>query len=82
MGEEQTLNIRVTPKASRNYIKEDTDEQGNCLIRVYVTCPPEDGKANKEVIKLLAKSLDIPKTSITITQGLSSRNKVIKIARN
>ena len=47
-----TLELRVTPKASRNEIR----EEGGTL-RVYVTTVPEDGKANAAVQKLLAKAL-------------------------
>lgn len=46
------LELRVTPKASRNEIRE---EEGQ--IRVYVTTVPENGKANEAVIKLLSKAL-------------------------
>lgn len=68
------LSIRVTPKASANRIK---IEEGQ--VRVYVTCIPEDGKANEEVIKLLAKQLKIPKSSLEIIQGHKSRDKVIRL---
>lgn len=76
-----TLNVRVTPKAAANRIKVEHLADGSQLIRVYVTTVPEDGKANREVIKLLAKQLGLPKSSLTITHGLTSKDKVIKIAR-
>lgn len=71
--------VRVTPKASRNYIKADLQEDGSLLLRVYVTVVPEDGKANAAVIKLLAKELGIAKSALTVTHGLTSRNKTIHI---
>lgn len=75
----KTIFVRVTPKASKNMMKLDVKEDGTPYYRVYVTCPPEDGKANKEVIKLLSKELGIAKTSMTITKGLTNRDKTIEI---
>ena len=49
-----TLPIRVTPKASANRIRIDQHPAGP-RVRVDVTATPEDGKANKQVIKLLVK---------------------------
>jgi len=46
-------------------------------FKVYTTTLPEDGKANKEVLKLLSKYLKIPKTSMEITRGSKSRDKEI-----
>lgn len=72
--------IRVTPKASANRIKVETDEGGQSVIRVYVACVPEDGKANKAVIDLLAKELKIPKSSLAVIRGETSREKVISVS--
>lgn len=77
----EKLIIRVTPKASRNYIKVEHLLNGQKLLRVYVTVPPEDGKANKAVIELLAKELGVAKSSLKITQGLTTRDKVITIQK-
>ena len=68
------ISVRVMPKASRNRI---TVEDGN--IRVYVTTVPEGGKATKEVAKLLAKALGVPKTRLTLLRGATSRDKVFRI---
>lgn len=76
----KTLHVRVTTKAAANRIKvEELTPNGEKLIRVYVTTAAEGGKANKAVIKLLAKALNIPPSALTITHGLTSRNKVITI---
>ena len=47
------------------------------LVRVDVTVAPEDGKANKQVIKLLAKELRMPKSALTIKHGCTNRDKII-----
>lgn len=66
--------VRVTPKAARNRIEMDTDP-----IRIYVTVPPEDGKANKAVQKLLAKTLGIARTRLTLIRGQTARDKTFRI---
>lgn len=74
------LYVRVTPKAASNRLKIDHKPDGTILIRAYVTVAPEDGKANKEVIALLSNALGLPKSSLTITRGLKSRDKTVSIA--
>ena len=49
-----SLQVRVTPKASTNRVRIEDRTEGP-FVRVDVTVAPEDGKANKQVIKLLAK---------------------------
>lgn len=66
--------LRVTPKASRNAIV--ASEEG---LRVYVTTVPEDGKANAEVVKLLAKALGVPKSRLTLVRGATSRDKLFRL---
>ncbi|PQV56444.1 hypothetical protein LX70_02710 [Defluviimonas denitrificans] len=66
--------VRVTPRASRERI---LIEEGT--IRVYVTVVPEDGKANKAVIRLLAKALGVPKSSLTLIRGATARDKVFRL---
>lgn len=68
------LSVRVTPKAARNHV----DERGDQL-RVSVTTVPEDGKATKAVIKLLANALGIAKSRLVLAQGATSRDKVFRI---
>jgi uncharacterized protein (TIGR00251 family) len=68
-----TLALRVTPKASADRIVID-----GTTVRVYVTTAPEDGKANAAVVKLLAKALGVPKSSLHIVRGEASRDKVVR----
>ncbi len=69
------LKIKVIPKARKKMIKTGNDG----VIRVYLNSPPADGKANKELIQYLSGELSIPKTTITIIKGASSRDKVLEI---
>jgi uncharacterized protein (TIGR00251 family) len=52
-------------------------EEGRLKIRV--TVPPEEGKANRAVIELLAKALKVPKSSIRIKRGTTGRMKTLEI---
>ena len=75
------LALRVTPKAASDRIKIETQEDGTLLARVFITTVPEDGKANKAVIELLAKALGVSKSSLLIVQGTKSKDKLIQITR-
>ncbi|OOY16665.1 DUF167 domain-containing protein [Thioclava sp. DLFJ4-1] len=66
--------LRVTPKASRNEIRES--EEG---LRAYVTVVPENGKANAAVVKLLAKALGVAKSRLTLIRGQTAREKVFRL---
>ncbi len=74
-----TLRVKVTPKAASNKVKVEHLSDGTKLIRVYVTTLPEDGKANKAVLRLLAKELGVAQSALTITHGLKSKDKIIAI---
>jgi uncharacterized protein len=67
--------IKVHPRAKRNAI---TGEVGDAL-KVALTAPPVDGKANDACIEFFAKFLKVPRSSVTIAAGETSRNKVIRV---
>ena len=56
-----------------------TGEAGAAL-KIALTAPPVDGKANAACIDFLAKLLMVPRSSVTIASGQTSRNKVILVA--
>ena len=70
-----TLKVRVQPKASRNQIGGFEDG----TLRLRVTAPPTEGKANAGVIALMAKTLGVSKSRLEIVRGHGSRDKVISI---
>jgi uncharacterized protein (TIGR00251 family) len=70
-----TFAIRVHPGAKRNAI---TAELGDAL-KVSLTAPPIDGKANEACVEFFAKLLKLPRSSVTIASGQSSRRKVIRV---
>ena len=72
--------VRVTPKASRDKIDGLADEaDGRRVLKVAVTVVPEDGKANDAVIKLLSKAWRLPRSTIAVVQGQTSRSKALLV---
>ena len=69
------LALRVTPKARRNTVEVDADG----VMRAHVTAPPEDGRANEAVRKLLAEALGLAPSRLTLLRGATSRDKVFRI---
>ena len=73
--------VRLTPKSSANAIRGIArDAGGSVHLKVSVTAVPENGKANAALLKLLAKTWKLPKTSLTVASGATSRRKVVQIA--
>jgi uncharacterized protein (TIGR00251 family) len=69
------LKVQVKPNTKQQKIKEQADGS----LTIYLKSPPVDGKANQELIKLLAKYYGIPKSQVLIKSGSSSRNKLIEL---
>ena len=68
--------VKVHPRARKNAI---TGEVGDAL-KLSLTAPPVDGKANQAVIEFFAGLFEIPRSSVTITSGQTSRLKAVHIA--
>jgi uncharacterized protein len=68
--------VKVHPRAKQNAI---TGEVGDAL-KLALTAPPVDGKANDACVEFFAKLLKVPRSSITMASGQSSRTKLIRIA--
>ena len=69
------LEIKVTPKASRDLVKEEAGRW-----KVYLTAAPEKDKANKALVELLARHFNVPKASVRILRGHHSSLKTVEIA--
>lgn len=68
--------MRVHPRSKKNAI---TGELGDAL-KVALTAPPIEGRANEACIEFLAKLLRLPRSSVAILSGETSRNKVIRVS--
>ncbi|MDR9403259.1 MAG: DUF167 domain-containing protein [Halothece sp. Uz-M2-17] len=71
----QKLSVKVKPNSKQQKI--ETGEDGGLIIRLK--SPPVDGKANKELIKLLATEYGVRKSQVTIKSGLTSKMKQVEI---
>ena len=74
-GNDVVLLVRLTPNSSKNEVCEISDE----FLKVKVTAQPIENKANKELIKFLSDSFDIPKTRLELMSGDKSKLKRILI---
>jgi uncharacterized protein (TIGR00251 family) len=71
-----TFQVQVHPRARKDAI---TGVLGDAL-KLALTAPPVEGRANEACIAFFAKLLNVPRSSVTIAAGESSRNKVIRVA--
>jgi len=71
-----TFAVKVHPRARKNAI---TGEVGDAL-KLALTAPPLDGRANQACIEFFANLLDVPRASVTIASGETNRRKVIRVA--
>ncbi len=70
-----TFAVKVHPRAKKNAI---AGEVGDAL-KIALTAPPVEGRANDACVEFLAGVLKVARSSVTIAAGQSSRNKVIRI---
>jgi len=72
------LGIKVIPNSSKCEICGVLDEN----LKIKLDVPPVEGKANEKLVKFLSKSLGVPKTTISIVSGETSKNKIVFIKGN
>ena len=68
-----TVNLRISPNSANNEIIKNDDGS----VKVKITALPIDGKANKALVEFLSKTFKLPKTSIEIVRGETSKDKTI-----
>ena len=69
------ISVKVQPRASMNEIGEPLGNE----LRIRVTAPPVDAAANEALVRLLAETLDCPRSRIELVRGRTSRHKVVKL---
>lgn len=72
MAENLIIKLKISPNASKNEIIK-TDE----MVKVKVTAQPIENKANKALVEVLSKNFKVPKSSIEIVKGETSKEKTI-----
>ena len=68
--------VKVHPRAKKNAI---TGELGDAL-KLALTAPPVEGRANQACIEFFANLLDVPRSSVTIASGETNRRKIVRVA--
>jgi uncharacterized protein (TIGR00251 family) len=75
------LAVRLSPKASAEGITGlIADPGGTVALKVAVTAPPEAGKANDALLRLLAKALRLKRRDLTLVLGAADRRKLVHVA--
>ena len=69
------LHVRVVPRAAKNEFQGLHDN----ALKIRLTTPPVDGKANQALIKFLSKTLKVPQRQITLVRGEIARQKTLRI---
>jgi uncharacterized protein (TIGR00251 family) len=72
----RTIRVKVKPNARINSLQES---DGSDLWRARVKSPPADGKANEELVALIAERFGCPKSAVSIRSGTSGRMKLVQI---
>jgi uncharacterized protein (TIGR00251 family) len=70
------IKIRVLPRSSKNEV---VGKMADGTLKIKLTAPPVDGKANDALIKLLSEYFNQPKNKIKIVAGATSKNKVVEL---
>jgi uncharacterized protein YggU (UPF0235/DUF167 family) len=74
------IRVRLTPRSARDVIEGvDQLRDGTAVLRARVRAVPERGKANAALEELLAKTLGLPKSSVSVVGGGTSRLKVVEV---
>ena len=71
------LPVRVHPGARKNAITGVHDGS----LKISLTTPPTDGRANDALIAFIAERLHIPRSQVELISGATSRNKMLRVAR-
>ena len=75
-----TLTLKVQPKSSRDAIEGPVATPDGWALKIAVTAPPDKGKANAQVIALVAEAFGVAKSNVTLTLGENDRRKVVHVA--
>jgi hypothetical protein len=70
------IQVKVKPRSKTEDV---TKEMGGDVYLVRVKEPPVEGKANRAVLKLLARHFGVPESRLRIVSGLASKNKIIEV---
>ena len=75
MNDGVTFAVKVHPRAKKNAITGKVSD----ALKVSLTAPPVEGRANEACVEFFAKLLKVPRSSVSIASGQNSRNKVVRV---
>ena len=79
-GDGIELHVRLTPKSARDVIEGvGTAADGSSHLKARVRAVPEDGKANKALVRLLAGEIGVPASTIELVAGATARLKTLRL---
>lgn len=70
-----SIRVRVKPRASKSRVLGEREGE----LEVAVAAPPVDGKANEELVRVLADYFEVPKSSVQIARGEGGRSKLVRL---
>ncbi len=73
------ITVRLTPRADRDAVGGFEAGAAGEVLRVRVTAPPADGRANAALVRLLASRLGVPLSDVRVVAGLGARTKVVAV---
>ncbi len=76
-GEDLVLALRVQPRAARDELAGSHGDR----LRVRITAPPVDGRANAHLLRFLAGCFDVPTADAVLERGENGRDKQVRIRR-
>jgi uncharacterized protein len=74
------VTIRLSPRAKADRLLAVAgNSEGGHTIKASVTAPPEGGRANEALLRLLARAWRLPRRDLSIVAGTAGRNKIVKV---
>ncbi len=72
--------VRLTPRGGRDAVEGfSEDEAGRPVLKVRVAAPPVEGEANAALVRLIAKTLRVPRSAVSLVSGETARLKLLEI---
>lgn len=78
---EAYLRVKINPGARQNKIREAMQDEKGETIKIDIAAQPEKGKANRELVRFLAKESGLGKDNIKIISGAGDRIKLLKFSK-
>ena len=76
-GDDLLLDLLVQPRASRDEFAEPLGD----FLKIRITSPPVDGKANQHLQRFLASAFGVPRARVVLVRGANARRKTLRIIR-